>query len=212
MKIQQRDLARNKNKGEESRGSEGRRSKNSNVIKKYGRIINNHLKRYLGKEGKGNEGIRKMLDRLRSEMGNKKKKTDMMDLFNTYHLNVLLNECEEKAGSENLKMLHKMLKNHLRKDVFNSHQLSLENKLMYTNTLKMMQLRTCNKKLALRLKTESLSGPEVREEEAKMKEEEKKEEVVEEREERVQQGGIEEEEYFYFPSQDNSLIDFVDQI
>ena len=36
-----------------------------------------------------------MFDRLRSEMEIKNKKADMMDLFNTYHLNILFNGCEE---------------------------------------------------------------------------------------------------------------------
>ena len=36
-----------------------------------------------------------MFDRLTFEMESKNKKTDMMDLFNTYHLNILINECED---------------------------------------------------------------------------------------------------------------------
>lgn len=75
------------------------------MIKKYGRILNNHLHKYIGKDGKFNEGIQKMFDRLQIEMKTKKKKADMMDLFNTYHLNMLLNDCDEETGSENLNIL-----------------------------------------------------------------------------------------------------------
>ena len=89
-------------------------------------------------------------------MKTKKKKADMMDLFNTYHLNMLLNDCDEEIGSENLKILQEILKKNLRKEVLTSSQLTEENKLMYLNTLKMSQLRTRNKKLALRLRTESI--------------------------------------------------------
>ena len=63
------------------------------------------------------------------------------------------------------------------------------------DTLKQMQLRTLNKKLALRLKTDSLKATE--------EQVDLREGVIEEMEE-------EKEEIFPFPQQDNSLVECAD--
>ena len=98
-----------------------------------------------------------MCDNLQREYTEKSKKTnnyDIIDGFNTYRLNDLLETDDSSINTTNLRISQHILNKHLRKDVFGSKQLANneERSLLYLNTLKCSSLRMVNNSLALRLK------------------------------------------------------------
>lgn len=123
--------------------------KNSNAIKKMGRIILKRLKQYK-LEGQINTGVQKMMKML-GDRNNKKSKS-LVDGFNTYHLQSLFDIEQEAISRFNLKTTRKIFTEMLRKEVLESCQIrGNENKSLYLTTLKCSSLRFINRKLANRL-------------------------------------------------------------
>ena len=98
---------------------ERKTKKNSNVLKKMGRMILKNKHRYSAR-GKRNEGVdnmMKLFEGKTKKKNNMKKKNIMKDLvdgFNTRHLKSLFNECSEETASENLRVTKELFNKNLR--------------------------------------------------------------------------------------------------
>jgi hypothetical protein len=125
--------------------------KNSNAIKKMGRIILNNLDKYQIPNTR-NLGVENMMKKLKDRFVGKKSKS-MVDGFNTYHLQALFSVEDDHISKFNMKTTRSIFTKLLRKEVLTSYQIKGDGKLLYLNTLKCSSLRFMNKRLANRLQT-----------------------------------------------------------
>ena len=97
---------------------ERKTKKNSNVLKKMGRMILKNKHRYSAR-GKRNEGVDNMMKLFEgsTKKKNNTKKNNMkalVDGFNTRHLKSLFNECTEETAYENLRVTKELFNKNLR--------------------------------------------------------------------------------------------------
>lgn len=119
--------------------------KNSNTVKKIGRMILDRLEEYDISIGP-NQGVVNMLSKLQE--GSKRKQPDR---FNTSHLQALFDGQDNDFSTHNLRITHRIFSRELRREVLGSSQLKGENILVYLNTFKCCSLRFMSRKLAYRL-------------------------------------------------------------
>lgn len=128
--------------------------KNSNVIKKYGRIILKYQKIFNLSNSK-NEGFEVMMRELSTKLLRKNNSKDLSDNFSTKHLLMLFQNTSPDVTTFNLKTVSRLLAQKMRKEILGSKQIRDGNNLVYLNTMKCSQMRLCNKALALRLEIPS---------------------------------------------------------
>lgn len=126
-----------------------RKEKNSNAIKKIGRIILDNLREY--RRMAGNTPVCNMLKMLSKNSKVGRTEVNKRDKFNTYHLRALFSSKDAQLIAHNLKTTRVILSRHLRQNVLSSRQISDCNKALYLNTMKCSVLRCSNKALAVRL-------------------------------------------------------------
>ena len=91
---------------------EKKTKKNSNVLKKMGRMILKNKHRYNAK-GR-NKGVDNMMKLFEGKMKKNNMKA-LVDGFNTKHLKTLFNECSEETASENLRVTKELFNKNLRR-------------------------------------------------------------------------------------------------
>ena len=126
-----------------------RREKNSNAIKKIGRIILDILREY--RKAAGNTAVCSMLKLLSKNSKVGRTEVNKRDKFNTYHLRALFGGKDAQLLAHNLRTTRALLSTHLRQNVLASRQISDRNKALYLNTMKCSVLRCSNRALAVRL-------------------------------------------------------------
>lgn len=126
-----------------------RKEKNSNAIKKIGRIILDNLREY--RKVGANAPICSMLKMLSKNSKVGRTEVNKRDKFNTYHLRALFSGKDNQIVHHNLKTTRLLLSRHLRQNVMDSRQISDDNKALYLNTMKCSVLRCSNRALAVRL-------------------------------------------------------------
>jgi hypothetical protein len=130
-----------------------RREKNSNAIKKIGRIILDNLREYGC--GRSNSAVAGMLRLLSKDSKVGRTEINKRDKFNTYHLRALLGGEDSAVIRSNLRTTRRILSRHLRRNVLQSRQISDPNKTLYLDTMKCSALRCLHQSLAVRLQMSS---------------------------------------------------------
>ena len=88
--------------------------KNSNAIKKIGRIILNHIQKFQLKN-ETNPGVEAMMRILNSKSREGENPKDYRDRFNVSHLQALFSECSSGVSNHNLRVAKRLFNKHLRK-------------------------------------------------------------------------------------------------
>jgi flagellar motor component MotA len=132
----------------ETSGSQ-RREKNSNAIKKIGRIILDNLREY--SSIRNNSAVTAMLKLLSKDSKVGRNEVNKRDKFNTFHLRLLLSGRDAELVRANLRVTRRILARHLRHNVLQSRQITPAHKAIYLNTMKCSALRCLHQGLAVRL-------------------------------------------------------------
>jgi hypothetical protein len=122
-----------------------KRMKNSNVIKKIGRMILSRLEEFELPNGP-NPGVENMLQGLSTQLEAGRRP----DSFNTSHLQALY-DVSGAVSAFNLRTTRRMFSREMRREVFTSKQLKGKSPLVYLNTFKCSGLRFMSRRLASRL-------------------------------------------------------------